>query len=259
MLSLEPGQIHLWMAFFDEIRDDALLQRYDRLLAPDEQKQRHRFHFEIDRHRYLVTRALARTVLSRYAAIEPEAWSFSSNGYGKPAIANPDSNARHINFNISHTKSLVLVGVTSDGPLGVDVENCKSRAAPLNVADEFFAPEEVEELRALPRERQSDRFFEYWTFKESYIKARGMGLSIPLRLFSFHFPDERTVGVSIRPELNDSPSRWRFWQFRPTESYVVAVCAEAAVASRQLVAWKAVPLLHEELFDCAPSRISDAP
>jgi 4'-phosphopantetheinyl transferase len=254
MLDLDRGQIHLWMAFFDEIRDVGLLQRYDRLLAPDEREQRHRFHFEIDRHRYLVTRALARTVLSRYAAVEPEEWTFAANAYGKPAIANADRSAQHINFNISHTKSLVLLGVTSDGALGVDVENCRSREAPLKIANQFFAPEELAELQALPRAQQHDRFFEYWTLKESYIKARGMGLSIPLGWFSFHFPGERTVRVSMRPQLNDRSSRWRFWQLRPTVSYLAAVCAEAAEASQQLVTRKVVPLLREEVFDCAPVR-----
>ena len=94
----------------------------------------------------------------------------------------------HLNFNISHTKSLVLLGVTSDGALGVDVENCRSREAPLKIAHQFFAPEELAELQALPRAQQHDRFFEYWTLKESYIKARGMGLSLPFELVQFPFP-----------------------------------------------------------------------
>jgi 4'-phosphopantetheinyl transferase len=258
MLDLDRGQIHLWMAFFDEIRDEELLQRYDRLLAPEEREQRRRFHFEIDRHRYLITRALVRAVLSRYAAIEPRGWTFAANAYGKPAIANADRSAQRITFNISHTNSLILLGMTSDGALGVDVENCRARGAPLNISDQIFAPEELAELHALPRTQQHDRFFEYWTLKESYIKARGMGLSIPLGRFSFRFPSETTVRVSMRPELNDHPSRWRFWQFRPAASHLAAVCAEATEASQQLVARKVVPLLREEVFDCERVRTSEA-
>jgi 4'-phosphopantetheinyl transferase len=258
MLDLERGQIHLWMAFFDEIRDEGLLQRYDRLLAPEEREQRRRFHFEIDQHRYLITRALVRSVLSRYATVEPQEWTFAANAYGKPAIAKADRSAQHINFNISHTNSLILLGMTSDGALGVDVENYRAREAPLNIANQFFAPEELRELQALPRAQQHDRFFECWTLKESYIKALGMGLSIPLGWFSFCFPGEGTLRVSMRPELNDSPSRWRFWQFRSAASYLAAVCAEAAEASQQLVARKVVPLLREEVIDCESVRTSKA-
>jgi 4'-phosphopantetheinyl transferase len=257
MMHLDPTQIHLWIAFCDEIRDEALLQRYDRLLAPEEREQRRRFHFEIDQHRYLVTRALVRTALSRYAAVEPQEWTFTTNAYGKPEIANGNRRTQQITFNISHTRSLILLGITFGGALGVDVENCSAREPPLKIANQFFASEESVELQALPRAQQRGRFFEYWTLKESYIKARGMGLSIDLGSFGFQFPGERTVRISMRPGLDD-PSRWRFWQFKPASAYLAAICAEAAETSQQLVARKLVPLLHEEVFDCEIVRTSEA-
>jgi 4'-phosphopantetheinyl transferase len=257
MLEIERDQIHLWMAFFEDIRDEGLLQRYDRLLAPEEREQRRRFHFEIDRHCYLVTRALLRTVLSRYAVVEPHEWAFAANAYGKPEIANADHHTRHITFNISHTRGLILLGITSDAAIGVDVENSRLREPPLKIANQFFASEEVADLQALPRAQQHDRFFEIWTLKESYIKARGMGLSISLDWFGFQFPAKRTVRISMRPELNDRPSRWRFWQFRPAAPYLAAVCAEATETNQQLVARKVVPLLCEEDCDCGIVRTSE--
>jgi 4'-phosphopantetheinyl transferase len=257
MLALEHGQIHLWMTFFSEIRDKGLLQHYDRLLAPEEHEQQRRFQFEIDRRRYLVTRALVRAVLSRYVAVAPHELAFAANSYGKPEIANADHSARHIAFNISHTRSLILLAIMSDGVIGVDVENCRAREAPLKIANRFLEPKELAELRMLPTAQQHDRFFEYWTLKESYIKARGIGLSIPLDWFGFQFSGERTVRISMRPELNDRPSRWRFWQFRPAAPYLAAVCAEATETCQRLFARKVVPLLHEENFDFGTVRTSD--
>ena len=259
MLDIDRDQIHLWMTFFDEMRDERLLRRYYSLLAPEEQEQQGRFHFVIDRHRYLVTRALVRAALSRYVAIEPRDWTFAADAYGRPRITNVDRRAQRISFNISHTNSLILLGVTCDRALGVDVENYCTRNALIDIADRFFAPEEVGELQALPGERQRERFFEYWTLKESYIKARGMGLSIPLGQFSFRLPCERTLRVSMQPELNDCPSRWRFWQFRPAACYLVAICAECTEATPQLIARKVVPLVREEAFDCERVRMSEAP
>ena len=58
-----------------------------------------------------------------------------------------------------------------------------------------------QELRALPPERQKERFFEYWTLKEAYIKARGMGLSIPLGKFSFHYPHEGAVQLAVEVDI----------------------------------------------------------
>jgi 4'-phosphopantetheinyl transferase len=161
MLDTDPDQIHLWLTFLDEIRDEKLLRRYRGLLAPEEQRRLGRFVFTIDQTRYLVTRALVRTVLSRYVAIEPQDWSFAENVFGRPEIANDDDRSRRIAFNISHSNSLILLGVTGNKVLGVDVENYYARKAPLDIADSLFAPEELAGLRALPDAQQCERFFEY--------------------------------------------------------------------------------------------------
>src|SRR5262249_53867928 len=152
-----------------------------------------------------------------------------------------------LSFNISHTHSLIVLGVTQGRELGIDVENVVDRAAPLDVAGRYFAPQEVAVLSAAPKQEQQHRFFEYWTFKESYIKARGMGLSLPLDKFSFHYPHDRAVEIAIDAELADDAARWQFWQFRPTPEYLVALCAERVGArSPKVIARKVVPLLSEE-------------
>jgi 4'-phosphopantetheinyl transferase len=230
-LALAPGEGHLWLAFYDEVFDESLKGAYRALLDPSERQQEPRFYFAADRLRYLVTRALVRTTLSRYVPeIEPGDWVFAENAYGRPEIANDAAGCAHLSFNISHTHSLIVLGVMRDGALGVDVENIGARQAPIEVADRFFAPDEVAALAATPLDQQHYRFFEYWTFKEAYIKARGMGLSLPLDQFSFRYPDDRSVTLTLRPELADDAARWRFWQFRPTPQYLVAICAERGAA-----------------------------
>src|SRR6185436_4436818 len=180
-----PAEIHRWLAFYDEIADERLHAAYRELLDAAEREQEPRFYFARDRRRYLVTRALVRTVLSRYLSIDPRACIFSTNAYGRPEIVNAEGREAGLSFNLSHTHSLIVLGVTTGRALGVDVENVRDREASIAVADRFFAPQEVAALAATPADRQQYRFFEYWTFKESYIKARGMGLSLPLDKFGF--------------------------------------------------------------------------
>lgn len=187
MPDIDRGQIHLWFVFLDEIRDARLLDQYRRLLTEEERHQERRFFFAKDQHRYLVTRALLRTTLSRYAPIAPEQWSFYRNAYGRPEIANDDCRANEISFNVSHTLGLIMLAVTGKCLLGVDTENVRTRQVSPDLATHFFSRAEATALQRLPVELQHERFFQYWTLKESYIKARGMGLSIPLDQFSFHF------------------------------------------------------------------------
>lgn len=244
LLPLGGSEIHLWLADYERIGDERLHAAYRALLTEEERRQEPRFHFARDRRRYLVTRALVRTVLSRYAAVDPAAWMFSPNEYGRPAATNAE--AHDLRFNLSHTHSMIVLGVTRGRELGVDVENVRAREVSIDIARHYFAPDEVAALNVVPPHRQQDRFFEYWTFKESYIKARGMGLSLPLDKFSFHYPHDAAVDIAIHPELADDASRWQFWQFRPSPEYLVAVCAERTGDAPRVTVREAVPLAHEE-------------
>lgn len=257
LIALPIAEIHLWLAYYDEINDEQLHNGYRQMLNDAERMQEPRFYFARDRRRYLVTRAMVRAVLSRYAQKQPKDWTFATNAYGRPEIDQIDISDQRLSFNISHTHSLIVLGITRGCALGVDVENVQERESSLSIADHYFAQSEVAALAALPQNQQQYRFFEYWTFKESYIKARGMGLSLPLDRFGFYFPDERTVGIDIHAELADEPSRWQFWQFQPTSEYLVAVCAEHNGVQRpRLVIRKTVPMRSEEVLIMDPSRIS---
>ena len=226
MEQIDSSQIHLWLAFYDEITDPRLLGEYRELLSRDELQQRRRFYFERDRHRFLVTRAMVRTVLSQYADIAPRDWTFDINAYGRPSIAAAHAAAKGIEFNVSHADGLVIMGIARDRALGVDVENVRSQRAALEIADRFFAADEVAALRALPPHEQPQRFFEYWTLKESYIKARGTGLSIPLDCFSFRLSAGARPQLSVTPADDGRAGRWHFWHLCPHPNYLAAVCAE---------------------------------
>ncbi|MDQ1919237.1 4'-phosphopantetheinyl transferase family protein [Massilia pseudoviolaceinigra] len=248
-LPISQGHIDIWLVFYQHIADPALLTTLLTHLNESERAQQLRFHFADDRLRYLATRALVRTVLSRYAPLEPADWVFTPNDYGRPAIANDHPQARTLSFNLSHTRGLIAMAVTRDRVLGVDVENLSAREISGAIAEHFFSPAEVAELAGVPPERRQDRFFEYWTFKEAYIKARGMGLSIPLDRFSFHFPDERQVCLAIEPDLGDDAARWRFWQFQPTPDYLLALCAERLDGAEPLLTVRsAIPTVSDVPF-----------
>ena len=168
LLPLSRGEAHLWYVFPEELTDPGLLSVYQQLMCPEERSQQQRFRFTKGRHEYLVTRALVRTTLSRYVAVDPQAWRFEKTPYGKPTIAYPKG-IPPLSFNLSHTDRLIVCLVALDREVGVDVEDIERAGETVEVADRFFSPAEVATLRALPAQSQRRRFFEYWTLKEAYI------------------------------------------------------------------------------------------
>jgi 4'-phosphopantetheinyl transferase len=252
--------VHVWCTFCDEIGDESLLEDYERLLSADERQRRSRFVFPRDRHRFLVTRALVRTVLSRYADVAPADWTFVVNTYGRPEIAARHPRAGILSFNVSHTPGLVVLGVGFGRALGVDTENVRALQAPLEVAARFFAPTEVAALRALPEANQSRRFFEYWTLKEAYLKARSMGLALPLHGFAVRFIGDRGVTLSVDGEVAGAVSPWQLWQFSVAGDYLVAVCAgRTEPGQARLVLKTVVPLRAEEDLDGRELKTSASP
>jgi 4'-phosphopantetheinyl transferase len=196
-------------------------------------------------------------VLSQYEGdIAPAEWIFVPNAHGRPEIVNDHPAATRVCFNISHTRSLVVLALTHSRELGVDTEHF-GRAAPVEIADRFFAPSEVASLHALPPEAQRRRFLEYWTLKESYIKARSMGLSIPLDAFSFEFVGNRGVVMRIDPEQPASATNWLLWQFSVRGDYLIALCAERGGSNVPgLLLKETVPLLAERDLTAKELRVS---
>ena len=250
-LKLNPAEIHLWFTFPAEIQDKELLQEYEKLLTPPERAQWQRFRFARLRHQYLITRALVRTTLSRYIDIEPRNWQFSKNEYGRPEIMTGE-NIEPLRFNLSHTTDLIICGVILKSDIGVDVENMKRNGTTVEIANRFFSPQEVKDLSSIPEKQQLARFFDYWTLKESYIKARGMGLSLPLEQFTFHISNhEEPLRISFSNQLHDEPTHWQFWLLQPTQHHKAAVSIRQETSMRhQLVMKEVIPLVKEQAFFC---------
>jgi phosphopantetheinyl transferase len=93
------------------------------LMTPEEHERYRRFRFERDRRMFLATRALVRTVLTRYATtVAPGDWRFAAGEHGKPRIAGPAVEPA-IHFNLSNTPGLVVCAISiAHEVLGVDAE-----------------------------------------------------------------------------------------------------------------------------------------
>jgi 4'-phosphopantetheinyl transferase len=226
------------------VREDAVaparLATYAHVLSDDERRRASRFLRPDDAARFVIGRALARTSLSRYAAVPPRDWPLSVDEHGRPELAERPPGAPDLRFNLSHTPGLIACAVTVGREVGVDVE-CTNRRVFPDVPERFFSPREVADLRALPVDEQELVFFDYWTLKEAYIKARGLGLALPLRHFSFIRGAGAAPTIVFAPVLHDDPASWQFAQFWPTTEHRLAVAVRRHGADLPVVVDAIVP------------------
>jgi 4'-phosphopantetheinyl transferase len=249
-MRLGPRDAHLWYVRPEEVDPD-LLEACQGLMTPQEVERQQRYRFPRERRQHAITRALVRTTLSRYHPVDPRSWKFRITPSGRPEIVR-EPGVPPLRFNVSHTPGLIVCGVTLERDIGVDVEGSPRRGLTLDIATRFFAPAEVEALRALPDEEQPERLLEYWTLKEAYIKARGGGLSIPLDGFAVHLEPDRPIRISFAARLDDDPEAWQLEQLAPTSSH------RLAVALRRGSGPDCTLLLGSTLPQWAPSRAPGA-
>ena len=120
--------------------------------------------------------------------------------------------------------------VVLDCEIGVDIEIVGREADVLDIAKRSFSSSEVADIFRLSNvEDRINRFYDYWTLKESYIKATGLGLKIPLDQFCFQIGVQANALVNHDIKLSqlspctDRPERWRSWLIYPHERHRLSI------------------------------------
>ncbi|MEH6630607.1 MAG: 4'-phosphopantetheinyl transferase superfamily protein [Halopseudomonas aestusnigri] len=186
------------------------------LLDDKECQQAARFHFAHDRSAYIAAHALVRAMLSTIIPEPPEAWRFTFNDFGKPEAVIPRGKP-HLRVNLSHSRGMAAVAIGLDQDLGIDVEWCARGNLTLDLADRYFSSTEVTLLKSLSETDLDEALFGLWTLKEAYIKAVGMGLSLPLDSFSF------TLEPLTFTCVNGASEEWFFSRLDTCPDYAMAV------------------------------------
>jgi 4'-phosphopantetheinyl transferase len=180
LVLLGAHDVHVWRVSLEQ--PDEIVEALGRLLSADETERALRFHFDRDRTHFVVARGVLRRLIGRYLEITPESIRFTYQEYGKPHLV-ADSLSPTFKFNLAHSGSLAVFAFTHLGEIGVDLEQIKPELAGEDIARRFFSESEVASLDAQPESERALAFFNCWTRKEAFIKAKGMGLSLPLDQF----------------------------------------------------------------------------
>lgn len=219
---LGEAEVQLWYFLLGPNPGQHLLTRLRSVLSADERDACDRFLFDKDRHLYLFAHAMLRGVLSRYAPVRCTDWRFDvPEKNGKPRVA--VALERPLHFNLTHTSGLVACVVARGAEVGVDAEHTGRGGSLMEIARHTFARAEVAMLERAPPDERRELFFDIWTLKEAYVKARGLGLSLPLQEFAFALAAGEAPRVEFAPALCDSPECWQFKTYRPAPSHRVAV------------------------------------
>lgn len=178
----------------------------------DKQTRINRFVKNEDAQRTLIADILARQMICNKINLPPHKIEFSYNDYGKPYLKANST----VHFNVTHSENWVVCAI-DDKPLGIDIEHVKPIDS--HIAENFFSDEENRALDFTDDDKKLEYFYDTWTLKESYVKALGKGLSIPLNSFVILKYD----GFIILKSGLDK-NKYYFRQYAIDRNYILSVC-----------------------------------
>ena len=171
--TLQPKTVHIWRVALNDSSEQ--VSRFQSYLSDDEVSKANQYRFPLPRNQFIVTRCILRILLSRYLGISHDQLHFETQPQGKPKLVTPSSCP--LQFNVSHTRGMALIGFTLQHAIGIDVEWVARKIHDRDIAKRYFSPRESAELDTLPQVERTHRFFTYWTCKEAYLKMQGTGIT----------------------------------------------------------------------------------
>lgn len=195
--------------FYD---DDFYNCSFDLIPVKKQQKIK-RYRQKEDAMRSLAGEILVRYLLLNRCAVSMEKLVFEENEYGKPHLLGYNN----IHFNLSHSGDYVVCAI-DDKPVGIDLEEITE--FDYDIVQRAFTEQEYIYIMDKPTSERKEAFFDVWTLKESYIKAVGCGLSMPLESLCVH------IGNEIKVSTQKGFEKYYLRQMQIDRDYKLAVCAE---------------------------------
>jgi 4'-phosphopantetheinyl transferase len=193
LYKLMPGNVHVWRAPLDDSPERA--SRYRSYLSVDELTRADRCRTPHPQYQFVITRGILRMLLSRYMEVRPALLKFEIQPQGKPALITASSFP--IQFNVSHTRGMAFIALTTRHAVGIDVEWIDRKVQDRDIAERYFSTRESEYLASLAPPERTHQFFSYWTCKEAYLKMQGRGIAEGLAQCEITMnPDQLQVGLT---------------------------------------------------------------
>ena len=193
---------------------DNTLERMMVYLPEGEQTIIGKFRRKKDAHSMLVSEILVRTIICKLLGMKNKDIIFLTNEFGKPFVANYPS----FHYNLSHSGDWVVCA-HHDCSVGIDVEQIKPIEIE-GIVSRFFSQEEYHDLIDIKMPQRLSYFYQLWTLKESYLKAVGKGLSLPLNSFSVRIKNG-VVSYTSKNEMGE----YYFHQYNIAPGYEMAACS----------------------------------
>jgi 4'-phosphopantetheinyl transferase len=223
--------VDLWRG--ELCNEETLYQEYWNILGEAEQAHAGQLGAALQRQRYIEVHGRLRKILAQTVNESPSKISIKKTEHGKPYLAdNPE-----VVFNLSHSANTLVIAVSRNCQLGIDIEHCKQRTNLQGLVDKCFSEEESAYWRTLPEAQKMHEFYRFWTRKEAFVKATGRGIALGLHQCVIN-PENPAKFLSIPKEYGHA-STWSVWDMSIGDEICGALVADTSISTIRRKDWEA--------------------
>jgi 4'-phosphopantetheinyl transferase len=217
VVELSEKKIHVFLLHLDEYDEEQLYE----FLSKDEKERADRLKVELKKKQFIISRSVLRKIISTSLNKSHDEIAFHYTDKNKPFIKDKINNKK-LEFNVSHSEQCILIAVTLDNSVGVDVEKINANIDFESLSARFFSKKENQYLSNLEDSKKLNAFYNIWTRKEAFIKATGKGIAYGLDNFSVCSDNEFTSKIDIahKEVLEEN---WFSFELMSIEQYKTAL------------------------------------
>lgn len=213
----EKGRLPMLRIFsMKVIEEDFLEEKWRAYLSESRRLEAEKHHQKKEQQLFLGAEILLNRCLEVVQPNMQRPVSYERNGYGKPYLQTKEK----LFVNWSHSGDYVICAL-ADKEVGIDLQE-HSKTLNDSLIQKVLQKEELKVYQETPEDEKQQIFYQFWTAKESFLKALGTGFYTPLDKFWIRLNKNPT---EIFQSINQRKYFCQFLDFRDKE-YTVAVCCE---------------------------------
>ena len=197
------NEIHIWRIPVRPVFNGGI-----KLLSAAEKKRLNGFRNNHSKDTFFSSRIAMRKLFSSYLDMPVDSIQFDTRTHGKPCIHLDND---RFEFNLTHSGSLILLAVSNNVEIGIDIEAVRQVTNWKSISRKVFDQKTCSLL--LKSENPADLFVRYWTTFESRQKLFGQGV----------FGDHPSEAESIKTCL-----------FDPAPGYTAAISFQSSQSLPEL-------------------------
>lgn len=218
-LEIAQNELHLWRISLDEGIDS--VDQLHKQLSDAEQLRAGKFFREAQAQQFVVYHAALRDILARYVGVRPSEIAYETGQFGKPNVVAVQADG--IRFNLTHSGELAVIAVSRDAEVGVDIEQVREVRSFASMLQRCLSDAERKDICDQQEEDRHRHFLRFWTHKEAYLKAVGVGLRAPLDRLTLDLQAPEARKVVNHFNLFPEKPAIRLMELAPCEGFVGAV------------------------------------